>query len=159
MDKTRVVYNESCTTGYDLGADAAKFITSDVPQLYSLDSRQTRYAINERPEGEVQLGFVATKKGNLTIAAKRMDKAVVLRDNVTGSIFDLTNGEYTFSTEAGTFNDRFVLLTGNITSISTVKQDNADNNDAPTYTLDGKPVKEMRANRLYIKDGQKVIKK
>lgn len=159
MDKTRVVYNESCTTGYDLGADAAKFITSDVPQLYSLDSRQTRYAINERPEGEVQLGFVATKKGNLTIAAKRMDKAVVLRDNVTGSIFDLTNGEYTFSTEAGTFDDRFVLLTGNVTSISTVKQDGADNNDAPAYTLDGKPVKEMKANRLYIKDGQKVIKK
>ena len=159
MDKTRVVYNESCTTGYDLGADAAKFITSDVPQLYSLDGRRTRYAINERPEGEVQLGFVATKKGNLTIAAKRLDKAVVLRDNMTGSIFDLTNGEYTFITEAGTFNDRFVLLTGNVTSISTVKPDNADNNDAPTYTLDGKPVKEMKANRLYIKDGQKVIKK
>lgn len=110
-DKTRVVFNEKQTPNYEMSCDAAKFLsTEQVPQLYSQDNSQTKYAINERPEGEVKLGYVAATQGELTISAQRMDQPVLLRDNVMQITHDLSTSDYNFSTAAGTFNDRFKLI-------------------------------------------------
>jgi hypothetical protein len=109
-DKARVVFNEKKQQGYEVECDAAKFMSSGVPQLYTLDQRQTRYAINERPLGEVRLGYVAAKQGELTIAAVRMDQPVLLRDNKLQITHDLAMGGYTFQSEAGTFDNRFTLV-------------------------------------------------
>ena len=110
-DKTRVVFNEQQTQDYEMSCDAAKFLsTEQVPQLYSQDNSQTKYAINERPEGEVKLGYVAATQGELTISAQRMDQPVLLRDNVMQITHDLSTSDYNFSTAAGTFNDRFKLI-------------------------------------------------
>ena len=38
-----------------------------------------------------------------------MDKNVTLYDDVTKTEFDFTNGDYTFESEAGTFDNRFTL--------------------------------------------------
>lgn len=109
-DKTRVVFNEQRQKGYEMECDAPKFMSSEqVPQLYSLDNEQARYAINEQPMGEVGLGYAATRKGELTISAVRMDQPVLLRDRELQITHDLTMGDYTFTTEAGTFDSRFVL--------------------------------------------------
>jgi hypothetical protein len=123
-DKTRVVFNEQRQKGYEMECDAPKFMsTEQVPQLYTLDQQQTRYAINERPMGEVGLGYVATKKGELTISAVRMDQPVLLRDTKLQITHDLTMGDYTFTTEAGTFDSRFVLTPdGSSTAIGKLRE-------------------------------------
>lgn len=123
-DKTRVVFNEKQNQSYEIACDAAKFMSSEsIPQIYTLDQKNTKYAINERPLGEVRLGYVATKKGELTINAVRMDQPVLLRDNLMQTTHDLSMGGYTFTTEAGTDNDRFVLvMNGDVTSVGKLRQ-------------------------------------
>lgn len=109
-DKTRIVFNEKAAIGYETLYDAAKFMsTEDVPQIYTLDNEGAKYAINERPAGEVKVGYLAKTAGTYKIAAIRMDKNVTLYDDVTKTEFDFTNGDYTFESEAGTFDNRFTL--------------------------------------------------
>ena len=124
VDKTRVVFNEQRTKDYEMECDAPKFLSSEqVPQLYTLDQQQGLYAINERPTGEVQIGYVATMKGELTIAATRMDQPVLLRDNEMQTTHDLSLGGYTFTTEAGTNNSRFTLVTdGSMTGVGQLRK-------------------------------------
>ena len=119
-DRTRVVFNEQKTTAYELDCDAAKFLSSEpVAQLYSLDDEQSQYAINERPQGDVRLGYVAAEGGMLTITAERMDQPLLLYDKLMNIQHDLSTGGYMFSTEAGTFNDRFVMtINGHATAIT-----------------------------------------
>lgn len=110
-DKTRVVFNDKKSQAYELDCDAAKFAAiSDAPQFYTIEAKAGNLAINERPMGSVKLGFAAKKAGNFTISAKRMDQPMLLQDNQTGATFDLTEGDYQFASNAGTFENRFVLV-------------------------------------------------
>ena len=109
-DKTRVVFNDKQSLGYEMACDAAKFMSTEgTPQLYTLDNKHIRYAINERPNGDVTMGYSVSKEGTYTISAARMDKPMVLRDLEMGITFDLSNGDYTFTSKAGTNEKRFVL--------------------------------------------------
>lgn len=113
-DKTRVVLNDAALMEYETACDASKFFTMDagVPQIYTLDSEATEYAINERPvaDGNVQLGLMLATSGKHTISMPRNDaKTVVLIDHVAGTTHDLSLGEYTFTADAGTYNGRFTL--------------------------------------------------
>lgn len=121
-DKTRVVFNDKKSRNYEMDCDAAKFMTlTQAPQLYSVEGKGTKFAINERPMGSVQLGFTAKKSGTFTISAVRMDQPMLLKDNVAGITSDLTNGDYEFTSEAGTFNKRFLLTpNSSVTSIADV---------------------------------------
>lgn len=110
-DKTRVVFNDKKSQAYELDCDAAKFAAiSDAPQFYTIEAKAGNLAINERPMGSVKLGFAAKKAGNFTISAKRMDQPMLLQDNQTGATYDLTEGDYQFASNAGTFENRFVLV-------------------------------------------------
>lgn len=113
-DKTRVVLNDAASLDYETTCDASKFFTMDagVPQIYTLDSEATEYAINERPvaDGNVQLGVMIATSGKHSIGMLRNDaKTVVLIDHVAGTTHDLSLGEYTFTADAGTYNGRFTL--------------------------------------------------
>ena len=109
-DKTRVVFNDKKQNAYELDCDASKFMTSGVAQLYTMDARRVQYAINERPNGDVPVGYVAPKAGTYTIEAVRMDKPMLLKDLELGITFDLANGAYEFESAAGTFDSRFMLV-------------------------------------------------
>lgn len=111
-DKTRVVFNARKREAYEVGCDAAKFMAEGVPQLYSLDGQGVKYAINERPEGNgvVSLGYEVQAAGNYTIGLTRADVGVMLKDKLTGASHDFFEGDYMFSSEAGTFHDRFLLV-------------------------------------------------
>ena len=124
-DKTRVVFNEKQSKNYEMACDAPKFFSSEnVAQLYSLDQSLTKYAINERPMGEVRLGYIAATDGEMTISAQRMDQPMMLRDNVMQITHDLTMGDYTFSTKAGVCDDRFTLVAnGDVTSVGKIRKD------------------------------------
>ena len=156
-DKARVVFNENCSADYEIGVDASKFMANNVPQIYSIDAKQVCYSINERPEGEVRLGYVATQTGEMTISAMRLDKSVVLYDTETDMHINLANADYTFKTEAGVFNQRFILKMGEgATGISNIK---ADSNESPIYTLNGVRVDKAKTHQVYIQKGKKRISK
>ena len=154
-DQTRVVFNEKKTAGYERECDAAKFMSMEqVPQLYTLE-QQTQYAINERQQGSVQVGFTAPKAGTYTLKAERMDMPMVLKDNMAGTTFDLKNGEYTFESEAGTFNNRFFLMpAGDPTGIKTAT---TTENEGSVYGLDGRRV-DTNTKGVVIENGKKVVK-
>ena len=109
-DRTRIVYSVNASMDYEIGVDAAKFQADGVPQLYTLNGK-TRYAINERPMGsdEIKLGYTAPKAGTYTLSVPRHDAEVEIYDNVAKSKVDFTFGDYSFQSQAGTFNDRFVV--------------------------------------------------
>ncbi len=163
-DRTRVVYNAKKSADYELACDAAKFMSSDVPQLYTVD-RDVRYAINERPQGSVNLGFVAPQAGTYTIAASRMDEHMVLKDLVMGTTHDLLNGAYTFDTEAGAWESRFVLMPANTTQGIENAATADDGQGAKTvYGLDGRqlPQSDLPQGVVVVKQGsqaKKVVKK
>lgn len=157
VDKTRIVFNDKKSQAYELDCDAAKFETiSDAPQLYSIEAQAGNLAINERPMGSVNLGFSAKKAGDFTISAKRMDQPMLLQDNETGTTYDLTDGDYQFSSGAGTFNSRFVLVpTRGTTGIADIVNKTGVN-IMPTESglningLDGKEVSVYSTNGMLL---------
>ena len=112
-DRTRVVLNEKAILGYDYGKDASKFFAEDnVMQLYSVADDDICYAINERPEsdGVVRLAFISPAESEYTLSLARNQVAtVMLTDLATGVETDLTQNDYTFTSDAGTFTDRFLI--------------------------------------------------
>lgn len=124
-DKTRVVFNQTKSSKYEMDCDAAKFeSTTSAVQLYSIEAQGGKMAINERPQGSVQLGFTAKAAGDYTISAERMDQPVLLKDNLMNITYDLSNGDYSFSSEAGTFDNRFMLLIdGGATGIADIAKE------------------------------------
>ena len=124
-DMTRVVFNQTKSNRYEMDCDAAKFESStSAVQLYSIEAQGGKMAINERPQGSVQLGFTAKADGDYTISAERMDQPVLLKDNLMNITYDLSNGDYSFSSEAGTFDNRFMLLIdGGATGIADIAKE------------------------------------
>lgn len=159
-DKTRVVFNENQTMAYETGCDAAKFNADGVAQLYTLDNNGIKYSINERPvgNGRVQMGYTAPAKGTFTISATRMDAHVYVEDAKTGALFDLANGDYTFTSEAGTFANRFTLVldSSEITAIRNLQTESAS--EGNTYDLSGRRT-AGESKGVVIKNGKKVIVK
>ena len=109
-DRTRIVYSTNASLDYEIGIDAPKFHSDGVPQLYSL-AGGVKYSINERPASndEIQLGYIAPKAGVYTLSIQRMDADVEVYDNLMNSRVDFIDGNYDFTTKAGTFNNRFVI--------------------------------------------------
>ena len=113
-DRTRVVFNEEKSLDYEVGTDAAKMLSNDADyQIYTLDGKGTKYSINERPldNGEVPVGIVVKEAGQVTIFATRLDCSLALIDKEKGITRNLAAHGYTFTSAAGTFENRFVLTT------------------------------------------------
>lgn len=162
-DQTRVVYNEGKAQSYEIDCDAAKFFSDgQAAQLYTLDANGTQYAINERPMGEVGIGYTAGTEGLLTISAIRMDYPVLLHDTMTGITHDLSQGGYTFQTEAGTFDNRFTLTSdGSTTGINSAqKTDDSKSANGEYYDLQGHRTGASTSSKgvRIVKDGHKVTK-
>lgn len=155
IDKTRVVFNQAKADAYETDCDAAKFMSTEaVPQIYTLDSKGVKYAINERPDGNVKIGYEVKAEGLFTISAMRMEKAVSLLDKETGELVSLDE-PFTFSSKAGVFNDRLELVIGNPTDIKAV---GTDIKTADSFNLNG-----VRTNAgekgIIISDGKKHLNK
>ena len=128
-DNTRVVFNPEKTVRYEMECDAAKFESGTAAvQLYSIEAKAGKMAINERQAGSVRLGYTASKGGTYTISAMRMDQPVLLRDNVMNVTYDLSNGDYQFTSEAGTFDDRFmIMIDGSATGVADIARESGVN--------------------------------
>lgn len=118
-DKTRVVFDDSKTMDYEAGCDASKFMSHvDVPQIYSLDTKNVKYAVNNRPNmsHEVRLGINVPTEGTYRIDIPRMDYRMSLKDMEMGITHDFSNGAYVFNAKAGIAESRFVLVPNNETT-------------------------------------------
>lgn len=137
-DRTRIVFNDQASEAYEVGVDASKFVSGEAPQIYSLDAKNVRYAINERPAGDgiVRLGFYAPASGIFTIGCQRNDCPVTLKDCLTGMTVELTEGAtYEFTAEQGYDDARFVINGAGQSSIESVE--GAEPADATYYRING----------------------
>jgi hypothetical protein len=126
-DETIVWFNDEATTGYDENYDGYKLFSSEATfgQLYSILGGRN-YVINgiSLPSDStiVPLGVKIAQAGNYSLLRKVLEKLdnydVYLIDKANGNyIVDLKKSDkYTFSSDAGTFIDRFVLKFASLTT-------------------------------------------
>lgn len=114
-----VGYIEGATNDRDTRFDGEYVETGNVVALYSLVNEE-RLAIQGRAlpfvdTDEVPLGFKTTIDGPFQIQLADFDglftegQGIYLEDKVLNVIHDLRAGDYSFTTNAGTFEDRFEL--------------------------------------------------
>lgn len=114
-----LAFFDETTLGVDVAYDGAVFPSGNTVSFYSLiDS--SPYRIQARPtfspSDVIPLGFVSKASTNYTVvidhAEGLLDAAnlsVYLEDKYLGVIHDLRTSAYAFTTDAGTFDNRFVL--------------------------------------------------
>lgn len=148
FSQTLIAYNPVTSTnieeGYDsenIGVDGINLYT-----VYTNEGVSTNFGIQTRgsfdTEDRYYLGFQATTAGTYTIHTDNVTgvfangQKAYLVDNVEGVIRDITTYDYTFTTEAGTFNDRFTIVyktenasLGTTTPVADVKEVKVYNNN------------------------------
>jgi hypothetical protein len=113
-----VAYTENATSGLDFGMDSKQFSGGKI-SLYSL-AEDKKLGIQARPAFEdsdvVPLGYYVLNAGSYSISLDRKDglfndgQPVYLRDNLLNTTYDFAGGHYQFTTEGGTFEDRFEVI-------------------------------------------------
>lgn len=166
LDKTRLVVNADAALDYEIGRDASKFFAdgTSTPQIYSIGSDDTQYAINERPEGDgtLRIGIIFAADGEYTLSAVRNSLGkVILKDHFTGEETNLEQNSYTFEAEAGMCNARFTIrYAAGTTGIQAV--DNGMSADKEVYTLDGirmgNTTEGLQKGVYVVRQGQKTQK-
>ncbi|MFC5981151.1 T9SS sorting signal type C domain-containing protein, partial [Flavobacterium salmonis] len=116
--QTLIGYVEGATNSYDVNFDGETFDGNTYIDFYSVNTTN-KLTIQGRAlpftnTDLVPLGYRSTIAGDFTISIDKADgnlasQRVYLEDKQTGTINELTAGNYVFTTKAGTFNDRFVL--------------------------------------------------
>lgn len=112
-----VGYAEGASLGWDrsfdgeaLAGNAVKFYSLGADKKLTIQGRSWPFA----QEDIVPLGFKATARGNYTIGIDHMDSEfnnqnIYLEDKLLNVIHDLKSAQYSFTSEAGDFDERFVL--------------------------------------------------
>jgi len=122
-DEARIVLVEESSEEYVRNEDALYFpaINTNLSQLY-LVKGNIKMAVSEQPSlTSMAMGYKAVKSGEqtLTLTSVPENTSVVLVDNVAGTETAMTLGDtYTFQSDAGTYNNRFVIETTDLTGIS-----------------------------------------
>lgn len=116
--QTLIGYVTGATNDLDARYDGPNFNGNSFINFYSINQNKN-YTIQGRAlpfdqNDEVALGFKSTMKGSFTIAIDEVDglfanQDVFIEDKLKGVTFNLKTGNYTFDTEEGTFNERFVI--------------------------------------------------
>nr|WP_322623896.1 YDG domain-containing protein [uncultured Flavobacterium sp.] len=114
-----VAYTADATTGIDYSYDAYRLAESNTFAAYTI-AEDKDLIIQARPEfantDTVKAGYVAPQAGTYTLSLSNKDgvftngQAIYIQDNEQNVTRELTPEGYTFSTQAGTFNDRFTIV-------------------------------------------------
>lgn len=166
-DCTRIVLNEKASPAYELDKDAAKFISTDAVQIYTV-ADGVEYAINERPEGNgiFTLGAYFSVEGEYTLSFTGVENNFTLADDADITLIDTQESKsqsvreqksYTFTAKQG-YSNRFVLKIGkgNITGITEVGMDNDKEVDTEWYNLSGQRVDTKSKGILISRSGKKI---
>ncbi len=113
-----VGYVSGATNNYDNGFDGETFDANEFVDFYSVN-QNVNLVIQGRAlpfdeNDEVQLGFRSSAVGNFNIGIDQIDgilktQNIFVEDKLLNIVHDLKTAPYAFTTQAGTFNDRFVL--------------------------------------------------
>ena len=111
-------FSETTTDDYDYGYDAQVIETYE--NDLNLDLNGMNMSIQAYaalvPEKKVKLKHYSSGENTFSIKITELEnidesQPILIRDNVTDSYFDLSNGEaYQFISQSGSFNDRFELV-------------------------------------------------
>ena len=118
FSQTLIGYSTEATDQYDPGYDGTSF-GGEKYGLYSLlGTEELTIQARALPFVDadiVPLGYAINVAGNATITVDHVDgiflndQKVYLEDKLLNVIHDIKSSPYSFNTEAGTFNDRFIL--------------------------------------------------
>jgi len=168
-----IAYTNTATLGLDYGLDGLRFSNDGGVSLYTMADNR-KLTIEARPAFEttdiVALGYSAAEAGQFILSLENKDgvfangQDIFVRDNVLNTITNITNGTYTFTTEAGTFNDRFdVMYTAtalgtetpqlNANNVIIFKDGASININAGTAQISSVTVYDIRGRKLYSHDG------
>lgn len=138
-----VGYIEGATMAEDQNIDGKYINDGPVALTTTIDGED--YTIQGRPlpfdaSDIVALKLKVADAGSYTIAIDHLDglfndgQAVLLKDNLTGQTHDLRESAYVFSSDAGTFTDRFEIIYQNQLGVN----DHAiDENQVSVYSRSG----------------------
>jgi hypothetical protein len=125
-------YSSIATNGYDPGYDGVSF-DGGQHSIYSLIGEEV---LTIQAKGlpfydadTIPIGYVVSVAGNTVIGIDHVDgmfvkeQKVYLEDLVLGVIHDIKGSAYSFNSEAGTFNNRFVLRYGSDAAKNLTKDD------------------------------------
>jgi len=117
FSQSLIGYVENATNGYDRNFDG-ELLGGGSVSLYSLlDGDKMAIQGKTLPfdqNDQVPMGFKATAAGNLKVSLDHFDglfsgQNIYLEDKALDIIHDLKAAPYTFTTTAGTFNERFIV--------------------------------------------------
>jgi len=170
FSQAAVGYLAEGTLGLDYGYDA-KMLGDGNAKLYSKEAG-ANLAIQARPAFEatdvVSMGFAVTAAGQYTINLDHVDgifsgsQDVYLKDNMAGTIVNLKENAYTFTTDAGTFDTRFevVYVTGElgignpeINNNVVIYQEGKELKIASSLVMDSITVFDMLGRAIYTENG------
>jgi trimeric autotransporter adhesin len=115
-----VAYLDDATNGLDYGYDAVRLEESNMLSAYTIAENKS-LTIQARPEFDntdvVVTGYTAPAAGTYTLSLNNSEgtfaqgQLIYIKDNSQNVVRELSaNNSYSFSTEAGTFNDRFEIV-------------------------------------------------
>jgi len=120
--QTLLGYSPLTTTGLDNGYDSKLMVNGDINFYSVLNTGTENLSLVIQTRGTfnladaVTMGFKAANAGTYTVAIDHADGKlaaddtnILLVDNLTGITKNLKDGDYTFTTEAGTFENRFKI--------------------------------------------------
>lgn len=148
-----VGYDEEATMEFDRGLDGQAFggngvtFYSTIPDMIlTIQARPLPFNVQD----EIPLGFNANAQNTYQIGIDHLDgifdtHAIYLEDKTTNTIHDLRTAPYSFTSAAGTFNERFVLRFNNGTLGNT------------DFSLENS-VKVLRGNQLAVNSANERIK-
>lgn len=111
-------YITGATNGWDHNYDALTMDANPYADFYSINEGMKLIiqgrALPFDPADTVPLGYRSAIKGDLTISIDHTDgdlnsRTIYLHDKETGTVHNLNDGGYTFSTLTGVFTDRFFI--------------------------------------------------
>lgn len=171
--QTMIAYMDGATTGLDYGIDGESISDSGIA-LYSF-VQDKKLAIQGRPlpfdvNDIAPLGFKASAAGTYTIKLDNADgifasgQAIYIKDNFTGVIHGVDNGDYTFTSEAGTFINRFEVVyqqtalgidqpVADAASIVAYKKGNVLTVEAGNAILKSVTIYDITGRTVFAKDG------
>ncbi|TRW22358.1 T9SS sorting signal type C domain-containing protein [Flavobacterium zepuense] len=167
-----VAYIDGATLGLDFGYDGKRLGGDSQTAFYSTAGEDI-LAIQARPTFDasdiVPLGFVATDAGVYNVTVDHVDgvfangQVIYLKDKLTGAVHNVTNGAYTFTTEAGTFNNRFEVVYEqpslgvnnpvlNTNSVIVYQQGGVINITSGNVNMNSVTIYDIRGRKLYAQD-------
>jgi len=168
FSQTALVYSSTATLGLDYGRDAEAISAGSSVSIWS-NLENMKLVVQARPgftaTDVVPMGYRADAPGQYTFTVHRADgvfsqgQEIFIKDNVLGTVTNITNSNYTFTTDAGTFNTRFEVVyaaqgalgVSEFTQANVIvyQQDNAINISAAGTEITDVNVFDVRGRKLY----------